>query len=79
MVVSVTIPFACVACATAQGTHTGCAMRGVPPTGQQLTCKGVTTLRLQHGRIIDKLSHANGSDLMRQLQPQQIPKTAADI
>jgi steroid delta-isomerase-like uncharacterized protein len=51
---------------TARGTHRG-ELLGIPPTGRQVTIRGIDILRLEGGKIAERWAESNSLELMQQL------------
>jgi steroid delta-isomerase-like uncharacterized protein len=50
----------------ARGTHEG-ELLGIPPTGKQVTLKGVDILRIEDGKIAERWAEYDNLGLMQQL------------
>ena len=51
---------------TARGTHNG-ALMNIPPTGRQVTLKGVDVLRIEGGKIVERWGEFDALGMLRQL------------
>lgn len=51
-----------------EGTHTGIPFRGVPATGKKVRFSLMMMLRIADGKIIEKRSHVDVNDILRQLK-----------
>ncbi|MGC9971696.1 MAG: ester cyclase [Bryobacteraceae bacterium] len=56
----------CVIRWTVRATHRG-ELRGVPPTGRQVTITGTTTARVANGKFVESYSNWDALGLMQQL------------
>lgn len=50
----------------ARGTHRG-ELMGIPPTGKQVTLKGVDILRIENGKIAERWAEYDNLGLLQQL------------
>ena len=51
---------------TARGTHSG-ALMNIPPTGRQVTLKGVDILRIEGGKIAERWGEFDALGMLQQL------------
>jgi steroid delta-isomerase-like uncharacterized protein len=51
-----------------EGTHTGIPLLGVPATGKTVRFSLMMKLRIEDGKIIEKRSHVDVNDVLRQLK-----------
>lgn len=51
---------------TARGTHTG-ALMNTPPTGKQVTMKGIDILRNEDGKIVERWGEFDALGMLQQL------------
>ena len=51
---------------TMHGTHSG-AFLGLPPTGRQITMRGIDILRFVDGKVVDRWARTDDLGLMQQL------------
>ena len=51
---------------TARGTHGG-ALMDIPPTGRQVTLKGVDVLRIERGKIVERWGEFDALGMLQQL------------
>ena len=51
---------------TARGTHNG-ALMNIPPTGKQVTLKGVDVLRIDSGKIVERWGEFDALGMLHQL------------
>jgi len=51
---------------TARGTHEG-AFQGIPPTGKQITLRGISIYRLANGKLVEGWTTADLLGLLQQL------------
>jgi predicted ester cyclase len=60
-----------------RGTHQG-EFQGIPPTGRQVAYGGVTIMRFEHGRCVERWSEADTLGMLQQLGviPQPEAQTA---
>jgi predicted ester cyclase len=50
-----------------QGKHTGTPLFGVPTTGKDLTLTGITIVRLENGKIVERWTQLDQLGLLQQL------------
>jgi predicted ester cyclase len=50
-----------------EGKHTGTPFRGIPATGKDVRFSLMMLLRIEDGKIIEKRSHVDINDILRQL------------
>ena len=51
---------------TARGTHSE-ALMNIPPTGKQVTLKGIDILRNEHGKIVERWGEFDALGMLKQL------------
>ena len=51
---------------TARGTHNG-ALMNIPPTGKQVTLKGIDVLRIEGGKIVERWGEFDALGMLHQL------------
>lgn len=51
-----------------EGIHTGIPLLGVPATGKNVRFSLMMKLRIEDGKIIEKRSHVDVNDVLRQLK-----------
>ena len=51
---------------TARGTHAG-ALMNIPPTGKQVTLKGIDILRNEDGKIVERWGEFDALGMLQQL------------
>ncbi|RAS84812.1 ester cyclase [Priestia endophytica] len=54
-------------CFIFEGNHTGIPFRGIPATGKDVKFSLMMLLRMEDGKIIEKRSHVDINDILRQL------------
>lgn len=64
----------CVMRWTVRATHRG-ELRGIPPTGKQITVTGTTTARITNGKVVESYVNWDALGMMQQLGV--VPKQAA--
>jgi predicted ester cyclase len=50
-----------------EGTHTGIPFHGIPATGKSVKFSLMMLLRIKNGKIIEKRSHVDVNDILRQI------------
>jgi steroid delta-isomerase-like uncharacterized protein len=51
---------------TGRGTHQG-ELRGIPPTGKQVTVSGITISRVKNGKVVEEWSNWDTLGMLQQL------------
>ena len=51
---------------TGRGTHQG-ELMGIPPTGNEVTFRGIDVLRVERGKVVERWSEYNALEAMQQM------------